>query len=311
MRGQAMHGGPRRRQWAAALVTGLVVVALGGVAGADSSTTSTTAASTGVTRTPLGQASPLNAPGQTLYLQRVTIDAGARLVEHFHDGTQVARVIKGVLTYNVVSGAAAVTRKNGKTETANAPATITLNPGDSLVETAGLTHYGANNGKNKVVIELAALLRDGAPLATPTGTALTGTLLKITTNLDSESRTLHTVGTDRIYGWNRLLGTATVDGQPVSIEMLATVNYTKGSGPFSGLITFTFADGSTLGVQMQGTTVASADTTSAAFTSTLGVIVGSGRYATATGTGTFVGSRSAALGTSVAATFDLTLAGAK
>jgi len=42
----------------------------------------------------------------------------------------------------------------------------------------------------------------------------------------------------------------------------------------------------------------------------LGVIGGTGRYASATGTGIFTGSRKAALGTTVAATFDLTIAGA-
>jgi len=63
---------------------------------------------TGVTRTPLGEASPANAPGQKLYLQQVTIAPHAKLAEHFHQGTQVARVISGTLTYNIVSGTAAV-----------------------------------------------------------------------------------------------------------------------------------------------------------------------------------------------------------
>ncbi|MDP1805779.1 MAG: hypothetical protein Q8K72_11470, partial [Acidimicrobiales bacterium] len=60
----------------------------------------------GVTRVRLGQASPANAPGQTMYLERVTIAPGARLTEHFHQGTQVARVVSGVLTYNIISGTA-------------------------------------------------------------------------------------------------------------------------------------------------------------------------------------------------------------
>jgi hypothetical protein len=43
---------------------------------------------------------------------------------------------------------------------------------------------------------------------------------------------------------------------------------------------------------------------------TLGVLGGTGKFASATETGIFTGSRQAALGTTVAATFDLTIAGA-
>jgi hypothetical protein len=114
-------------------------------------------------------------------------------------------------------------------------------------------------------------------------------------------------GTDNsvVYGWNRLTGTATVNGQPVGVEFLASVDYTKGSGPFSGFVTFSFADGSTLGMAIQGVTQASADTTNATFTATLGSVGGTGRYLAATATGTFVGTRTAALGSIVAAIFDL------
>ncbi|MDQ1432304.1 MAG: hypothetical protein QOF40_2906, partial [Actinomycetota bacterium] len=48
-----------------------------------------TTTSNGITRAALGEATPANAPGQVLYLQRVTIAPGAKLVEHFHQGTQV------------------------------------------------------------------------------------------------------------------------------------------------------------------------------------------------------------------------------
>ena len=126
--------------------------------------------SNGVTRTPLGEASPANAPGQKLYLQQVTIAPHAKLPEHFHQGTQVARVISGVLTYNIVSGTAAVTRASGKPEDVSGPNTVLLRPGDALVETITLVHFGANDTDKPVVIELAALLEQGAPLATPVGT---------------------------------------------------------------------------------------------------------------------------------------------
>ena len=75
-----------------------------------------------------------------------------------------------------------------------------------------------------------------------------------------------------------------IDGQPVGVELLGNVNYVKGSGPIFGFVTFTFADGSTLGVQFQGAATATANGDEASFAATLGVIGGTGTYASATGT---------------------------
>ena len=274
---------------------------------AQTTTTTGSSSSNGITRNDLGSTAPANAPGQELYLQRVTIAPGATLPEHFHQGTQIARIVGGVLTYDLASGTV-VTRANGKTETVKAPATVTLKKGDGLVETQGLVHHGSNKGKKPVVIEIASLLATGAPLSTPVGQSATGTSLELTADLDSLSRTLHTVGADGsvTYGWNQLVGTATLDGQPVGVELLGNVSYVKGSGPIFGFVTYTFADGSTLGVQMQGAAIATSDGSETSFAATLGVLGGTGRYASATGTGIFTGSRSAALGTTVASTFDLT-----
>jgi len=299
----------------AALVFVGVVATCGSAAAQTTTTTSSSSSSNGITRTELGSAQPANGPGQELYLQRVTIAPGAKLPEHFHQGTQVAHIISGVLTYDIASGSAAVTRANGTTKTVDGPATIKLRKGDGLVETQGLVHHGSNAGTRPVVIELAALLQEGAPLSTPVGQSATGTPLRITVDLDSQSRNLHTVGADgsTTYGSNQLVGTATVDGQAVGVEMLGNVNYVTGSGPLFGFVTFTFADGSTLGVQFQGTATATANGDETTFATTLGVIGGTGGtggYAAATGTGTFTGSRKAALGTTVAATFDLTVTGA-
>jgi hypothetical protein len=301
----------------------LGVLATGTAAGAQTTTTtptstrptSTTAGSSssnGITRDDLGGAPPANAPGQELYLQRVTIAPGAKLPQHFHQGTQVAHIRSGVLTYDIESGTATVTRSNGKTETVAAPATIKLRPGDGLIETQGLVHFGSNQGKRPVVIEIASLLQEGAPLSTPVGQSATGTPLKIGADIESQARTLRTVGADGsvTYGWNQLVGNATVDGQPVGVEMLGNVSYVKGSGPIFGFVTYTFADGSTLAVQFQGAATAKEDGNATDFAATLGVLGGTGRYASATGTGIFTGSRQAALGTTVASTFDLTVAGA-
>jgi len=122
----------------------------------------------GITRTILGVVGPPNASGQTLYLQRIEIDSGAKLAEHFHDGAQVARVESGTLTYNIVSGDAPVVRANGANETFTGPTVVTLSPGDTVTETAQLAHFGANNGSEKVVIVASALLKSGAGLATAT-----------------------------------------------------------------------------------------------------------------------------------------------
>jgi quercetin dioxygenase-like cupin family protein len=297
-----------RRALAAAVVATLAVVAVISSAGAADPPGTTT--SNGITRAALGEAAPANAPGQELYLQRVTIAPGAKLAEHFHQGTQVARVVSGVLTYDIASGSATVVH-DGTSETVAAPATVKLRPGQSLVETQGLVHHGSNAGKKPVVIELAALLQQGAPLATPVGEGATGTPLHVRADLESQSSTLHTMGADGsvVYGWNQLVGTSSGDA-PVAVELLGNVSYLRGSGPIFGFVTFTFADGSSLGVQMQGAATAAADGSTTTFAATLGVLGGTGGYTAATGTGTFTGSRDAALGTTVAAAFDLTIAGA-
>ena len=261
----------------------------------------------GVTRNPFGQATPANAPGQQLYLQQVTIAPHAALPEHFHQGTQVARVISGTLTYNIVSGTAAVTRASGKAEDVAGPNKVLLQPGDSLVETASLVHYGANDTSAPVVIELAALLEQGAPLATSVGAGAAGTPLHLTTALASQTRTLLTAGSI-VYGWNRLTGAATLDGKPVSVDMLSNDTYASRNGPFFGFITLTFDDKSTLAVSMQGQALQSPSGASTV-AATLGVFGGTGRYAKATGTGMFVGARPAAVGATVDSTFELKVSG--
>ena len=156
-----------------AIRSGACVVAFATMVGLSSCGSSSSTASDAsvpapqVVREALGQATPANAPGQTLYLQEVTIPAHTKLGTHLHEGTQVARVRSGVLTYNIVSGVAVVARVDGKVENFTGPLVITLNPGDAITETEQLTHFGANDGDVPVVITLAALLRDGAPLATP------------------------------------------------------------------------------------------------------------------------------------------------
>ena len=301
---------------AVAMVVGSAVVFVirnGGGSSPAAGSASPPTSSSGVTRVRLGQANPTNAPGQVLYLEQVTIAPRTKLPEHFHQGTQVARVTTGVLTYNIISGTATITRGDGRTEEASGPKEVRLAAGETVLETRGLVHFGANDTDGPVVIELAALLDQGAPLATSVGTGATGTAMHLTAALESQARTLFTAGSDDsvVYGWNRLTATTTLDGQPVGVDMLGDVTYTAGRGPISGFITFSFSDGSTLGVTMNGAAQASAGSADAAFAATLGVVGGTGRYTTAKGTGTFVGSRTAALGGTVSATFDLRVDGAR
>jgi hypothetical protein len=285
------------------------LIALAACVAVVSYTTVARSASQPVVRTVYGTSSPENAPGQSLALQQVVIAPGAKLAEHFHEGTQLATIRTGVLTYNVVSGAVSVTHPGGKAETVTGPAVVKLQKGDTIVETESLVHYGANQGKVPVVIELASLLRAGAPLSTPVGQGDAGlTPLDLRTVLASQSRTLRQVGATSqfTYGWNQLTGTATSDAGPVAVELLGAVDYQTGAGPFSGFVTYSWSDGSTLAVRMQGLARAGSDG-STTFSATLGVIGGTGRYATATGTGVFTGSRTTALGGNVDSTFALRL----
>ena len=105
-----------------------------------------------VTRSVYGKTAPDNAPGQEMYLQQVVIAPGGKLPEHFHEGTQLATIRSGVLTYNVVAGTAVVTRANGKTVNLKGKGVVTLRKGDTLVEAQSLVHYGSNKGKVPVVI---------------------------------------------------------------------------------------------------------------------------------------------------------------
>jgi len=159
---------------AVALGVVLAVGAAGGCANDDeaSAGSASPAAAESVVRDRLGVTNPGNAPGQALFLERVTIAPGARLSTHYHEGTQVAHVVSGELTYNIVRGTATVLRADGE-EVATGPTVVVLKAGDGVVETPEVVHYGANDGDEPVVIVLAALLADGAPLATAVDDAST------------------------------------------------------------------------------------------------------------------------------------------
>jgi quercetin dioxygenase-like cupin family protein len=121
----------------------------------------------GIVRTLLGETAPTTAPDQMLGLWHYTIPAGEALTPHTHPGFQVARVVKGTLTYNVISGTVTVLRADGSTEMARSGAVITINAGDTVIENPDLAHFGANEGDVPVEIVAASLFMHGSPPALP------------------------------------------------------------------------------------------------------------------------------------------------
>jgi quercetin dioxygenase-like cupin family protein len=123
-------------------------------------------------RTPLAQSTKVKgAHGRTLGLSRVTIPVGGTIALHHHEGTQIAFIQKGVLTYTVRSGS--VTVMNGP---ADDPTTVRkigagqtgkIKPGQWIVEQPSTVHQAGNNGSTPISIYLATLLKTGAPPSTP------------------------------------------------------------------------------------------------------------------------------------------------
>ena len=125
-----------------------------------------------VTRTALAESTKVRgASGRTLGLSRVTIPVGGRIALHHHQGTQVAYIQAGILSYTVKSGG--VTVSSGPADNATVVRKISagqsgqIRAGQWIVEQPSTVHRAANKGKTKVVIYLATLLRKGAPPSTP------------------------------------------------------------------------------------------------------------------------------------------------
>jgi quercetin dioxygenase-like cupin family protein len=123
-------------------------------------------------RTPLAQSTKVKgAKGRTLGLSRVTIPPGGTIALHHHEGTQVAYIQSGVLTYSVQSGS--VTVMSGPADSPKVVRKISggqtgqIRPGQWIVEQPSTIHQAANNGTARIVIYLSTLLKAGAPPSTP------------------------------------------------------------------------------------------------------------------------------------------------
>jgi quercetin dioxygenase-like cupin family protein len=119
-----------------------------------------------IVRTLLGSSEPDAAAGETLGLWHYVIPAGSTLPVHTHPGDQVARIVRGTLTYEVVAGEAHVIRGDGSSETIGSGDVVELAPGDSITEPAGMVHFASNAGRRPVEIVSATLFETGAEPAT-------------------------------------------------------------------------------------------------------------------------------------------------
>lgn len=112
------------------------------------------------------------APNRTMVLSRVKVEPGATLALHHHRGTQISRVVAGVLTYTVERGSAVIREGDAEKQPRlvrklEAGETARIKPGQWLVEQPSDVHRAANRGTDPVVIFLATLLETGAPPSTP------------------------------------------------------------------------------------------------------------------------------------------------
>jgi quercetin dioxygenase-like cupin family protein len=112
------------------------------------------------------------AQNRTLGLSKVVIPVGAQLALHHHEGTQVAYIQRGVLSYTVEEGSVDVRRgpadgDNELVRKIRAGQTGKIRAGHWIVEQPSDIHRAANRGSSKIVIFLSTLLRTGAPPSTP------------------------------------------------------------------------------------------------------------------------------------------------
>ncbi|MBH8577212.1 cupin domain-containing protein [Nostocaceae cyanobacterium CENA369] len=108
---------------------------------------------------------PTNERKQILELVRYTIAPRTKLPTHTHPGMQIERVEAGTLTYTVVKGEARVTKANSTELILKTGKTVLLTVGDSLVEPAGMVHYGENQTNKPVILLSASLFNANQPKA--------------------------------------------------------------------------------------------------------------------------------------------------
>src|SRR5262245_10243951 len=117
--------------------------------------------------------------------------------------------------------------------------------------------------------------------------------------------TFYTLG-QKQFGVGRIASIVDIDGEQVTFEVLVSLEYTDGSGPFTGFVSLLWPNGDAVACRYQGVVVRD-EAGDSRWDSILHVIDGSGSLIGATGGGTLSGFRSAALGGSVEYAVDLTI----
>lgn len=162
----------------------------------------------------------------------------------------------------------------------------------------------ARAARRLTTVAAAALIVTGAggAVATAQGSGQTSNIA-VTVTLTSKQTVLTQVGKGgaKTYGWNQLTGSADTASGKTDVELLGNVNYVQGSGRFFGFLTLKFASLSTVGFLMEGRAAKQPDG-STKLSATLKVIDGDAAFTGATGTGTFSGTRAAALGSPITIT---------
>jgi len=267
-------------------------------------TTATTAAPPpGLRVQSFGATDPINAPGQRLAMVRVTAKPGAEVPTHVHPGVVMMRVEEGAAVFTVDVGEMMVIDRKGRTRTESAPTEFTIRKGETLVELPLTVHRAENRGATRFVGTQAILTGDALATSLPPDGVLRPPIT-LTTEIASVGSILNDALPNLRYGWNHLVGTATLDGQPVLCDMLGNVSYESGRGPFFGFVTFGWPDGSAIVAEMYGRAIPQSDGGSIV-EALLTITGGTGRYAAAGGYGTFVGRRDAAVGAPVRSEFTL------
>jgi len=117
--------------------------------------------------------------------------------------------------------------------------------------------------------------------------------------------TFYTVGQEQ-FGVGRLASTVDIDGEQVTFEVLVSLEYIDGSGPFTGFLSLFWPNGDAVVCRYEAVVVRD-DAGDSRWSSMLHVIDGSGSLTGVTGVGTVSGFRSAVLGSSVKYSVDLTI----
>ena len=113
----------------------------------------------------------VGAEGRALGLTRVEIPAGAEIPPHFHEGTQLAYIEAGTLTYTVETGK--VTVMTGPSDDAKVVRDITagqtaeIEAGQWIAEQPDEQHQARNDGDEGVLIYLSNLIKEDAEASTP------------------------------------------------------------------------------------------------------------------------------------------------